>query len=1060
MASLSIRECHLPADDSGFGSATRKFERRLLHLFVPAFRRALGSRLVYKLAWSDAEKTVVDFNQNAGCAVFGHYPEAALEALEHVLLHRLPMRLPLAHSSAEQELRTRLLDLAAPALSGADPYECIMGMRSGAEALDTALSIALLAPRHGEAHRIVLHDSPPTRLMLIVLRGSFHGNATRASFSASAVFRAHPQAAALCEYDAYYLSPDASAHDIDAAFAPHDSRAAACVAVVFEACQHFAALTAISGATAGLLAEAAAVRGVPTIADEIWSGVYRTGDFLAVQAITASGSLAGDEVSDGEDANSPSSRPRGANGGLRPDMVVMGKGLSASICKHSAVLVRSSLLPLALVPRPVEPCTLCCAVATACLDSVGAEDVRARGAALGRLMRRLGHDAKAWLRPVVGVGYSYELELVATHAVRSGAVAAIANAVVMLYLLLYQGVLLLPRPLRLPRRFHAELSLGATDDDVRLLFGALRAASVVATAVSTLLIPIGWGLALFGRRPSPPADAHASTRQSADPVSHPHAVAPPAPMGVGAPRARPACLAPAAVATLDAVGRCEARHRSQLQQRRQLPIFIHASGELLYTGPSGTGADDGSAPPPAVPIVDCCADRSSSVLGHHPPAVAAAFRRFVDARAPPMPFGLLFMKPTAQALTVALETAVAATWRDLQDGPAPVASEVAAVEARRSWRSRLMLSTVDANEAAVRLCLLRWELERERMMRRGARDGVRTQDDRPILLVLDGCDHGQSWMLRGLPVSGMAVGVLPRGMVEEEGRAASLRETLEACMLDRPDGRRQCAVAALMVEPVSSQSGRTIALRAATVLRELCTDFGVRIISDETRAGLGRCGGLLGGPSLGLRADATTLGESLGAGYASVSAVIYDTRAFLPVKAFPSTATMANDNLGSHVGLAVLSELSRRSAWIHRVATQFESDFRSALDAHRSVCTVNGRGLMLAVTLAPDAATGLQDAAVVVGSSRGRFTTVQPDAEKLPPGLLLHLYLASAHGVRVRPSASDDHTVVVELAAVAQSSSVERVCTAFTQLASLLAERRFEDVIMEANGLSAGVPKT
>ncbi|MEC8291838.1 MAG: hypothetical protein VXZ78_07260, partial [Pseudomonadota bacterium] len=52
-----------------------------------------------------------------------------------------------------------------------------------------------------------------------------------------------------------------------------------------------------------------------TIADEIWSGVFRTGRFLAVQALHA-----------------------------RPSMVVLSKGLSASLCKHSAVLVHRSLL--------------------------------------------------------------------------------------------------------------------------------------------------------------------------------------------------------------------------------------------------------------------------------------------------------------------------------------------------------------------------------------------------------------------------------------------------------------------------------------------------------------------------------------------------------------------------------------------------------------------------------------------------------------------------------------------------------------------------------------------
>ena len=270
-------------------------------------------------------------------------------------------------------------------------------------ALSLALSAALVrTPRVAAG----------ARLLLIVLRGSFHGNATRAAFSASAVFRAHPQARVLSEFDAVYLEPEASAEDISAAFALHDRGAAVCLAALYEPQQHFSAYASPSAdALAHLRAEAAA-RGVPLIADEIWSGVHRTGPFLA--------------------APSP------------PDMVVLGKGLSAGLCKHAAVLVRRATLYAAaagdatgrqnsigpsgaaadaaaktaaanaasnaaavetqlLVPRPVVPCTLCCSATLACLDATSPSDFERRSAMLGACFAAHGAADSSLLLPVRGL---------------------------------------------------------------------------------------------------------------------------------------------------------------------------------------------------------------------------------------------------------------------------------------------------------------------------------------------------------------------------------------------------------------------------------------------------------------------------------------------------------------------------------------------------------------------------------------------------------------------------------------------------------------------------------
>ena len=67
-----------------FAHATQRFERRsLLHRVLPAWRRAEGSALYFRSAWSSgAERCVLDLNQNAGTGIWGHHPPAALRAFD------------------------------------------------------------------------------------------------------------------------------------------------------------------------------------------------------------------------------------------------------------------------------------------------------------------------------------------------------------------------------------------------------------------------------------------------------------------------------------------------------------------------------------------------------------------------------------------------------------------------------------------------------------------------------------------------------------------------------------------------------------------------------------------------------------------------------------------------------------------------------------------------------------------------------------------------------------------------------------------------------------------
>lgn len=142
---------------------------------------------------------------------------------------------------------------------------------------------------------------------------------------------------------------------------------------------------------------------------------------------------------------------------------------------------------------------------------------------------------------------------------------------------------------------------------------------------------------------------------------------------------------------------------------------------------------------------------------------------------------------------------------------------------------------------------------------------------------------------------------------------------------------------------------------------------------------------------------------------------------------FPSSATMSNDNLGSHMGLATLGELEREESVIRTSASAFESSVRSALEFPLDQLQLTGCG---------DISVGGSGLLVSVRLRHDGIMSVLP--ARWPPNLLMHVYLLRVHGVRTRPSGGDRWTLIVEPPAVISCTSVTRVCTALRELALLV----------------------
>eukprot|EP00964_Phaeocystis_antarctica_P064246 scaffold38627_cov66-Phaeocystis_antarctica.AAC.3 len=676
--------------------------------------------------------------------------------------------------------------------------------------------------------------------------------------------------------------------------------------------------------------------------------------------------------------------------------------------------------------------------------------------------------------------------------------ACLVATVCLLHLLWWQGVFLLPRPLRRPRRYHAELSLDADEAQLLHLFAALDATARLAATLTALLWPLAFAARLFAtlrRAPATPA-APPATPPAAPPAA-PHAAPPIAPHATRRAAAPPAVSLEELLRAASLLPRYEGGSAALLlpaglppAARQHLEVCAHAhecaeeDAAAVEAAAAAVEAEEAevAAKPAAVAaaeaameaaveaameaameagcVLDCSPDASLCVLGHHPPPAAAALAGFVAQRTPAFPFGLLATKPPAQALCAALEAEAVRAAR----GAAP-----------RAYTARLMLSAADATEAAVRLCLVRWHARTHPLTAASSAAAAA----KPVILMVGGGPRlGSTWLLAGLPTANLRLEALPSpahadthahahahaDAADTAGQAdagsserdddevgdvagdevaaaalqAALRSRLAALCEVGTDGVRRCACAAVVIETVCGASG---AVRGGAGWRAACDEYGVLLVAEETTCGLGRCGPLLPALAWGMRPHVTCVGEALGGGYCSVAAVLWEAAAFgKEAMPFPSTATLCNDNLASHVGLATLAALRARAPRTERDASAFCDGVRATL-AHASSFSVRGCGLRLRVRLSRAAEARLMAAAraaTASGGDSGGGGGVPRVTEAWPANLILHASLLAQHKLRCRPSAADPRVLLLEPPAVGLRATTRHVADALLRCDALL----------------------
>jgi 4-aminobutyrate aminotransferase len=163
--------------------------------------------------------------------------------------------------------------------------------------------------------------------------------------------------------------------------------------------------------------------------------------------------------------------------------------------------------------------------------------------------------------------------------------------------------------------------------------------------------------------------------------------------------------------------------------------------------------------------------------------------------------------------------------------------------------------------------------------------------------------------------------------------------------------------AAIVVEPVQSDGGDVVPpADFLPELRALCDRYGIWLVFDEVKTGLGRTGAMFGFEHAGVTADAIALGKPLGGGL-PLSAVVG--RAELLDLDTLNLFTLGGSPVPAAAGLAVLDVLQSEGLVDNaaRRGAQLLTGLRELQERHRLIGDVRGQGLICGAELVTDRAT-------------------------------------------------------------------------------------------------------
>ncbi|MBK6874762.1 MAG: aspartate aminotransferase family protein [Kineosporiaceae bacterium] len=180
----------------------------------------------------------------------------------------------------------------------------------------------------------------------------------------------------------------------------------------------------------------------------------------------------------------------------------------------------------------------------------------------------------------------------------------------------------------------------------------------------------------------------------------------------------------------------------------------------------------------------------------------------------------------------------------------------------------------------------------------------------------------------------------------------------EAIEFEGPD-----TVAAVFLEPVQNSGGCFPPPPGYFErVREICDQYDVLLVSDETICAFGRIGGMFACNDLGYVPDMITCAKGMSSGYAPIGAMIASERIFEPFSKgttyFPHGYTFGGHPVSAAVAMANLDIFEREGLYDHvrSTAPAFRASLESLLDLP-IVGDVRGEGFFYGIELVKDKTT-------------------------------------------------------------------------------------------------------
>ncbi len=238
--------------------------------------------------------------------------------------------------------------------------------------------------------------------------------------------------------------------------------------------------------------------------------------------------------------------------------------------------------------------------------------------------------------------------------------------------------------------------------------------------------------------------------------------------------------------------------------------------------------------------------------------------------------------------------------------------------------------------------------------------------------------------------------------------------------------------AAFIVEPIQGEGGIIEAekgyLKAA---KEVCEEYGVKLIVDEIQTGLGRTGKLFAIEHEEVVPDVLLLSKALGGGIFPIGACISTEEVYNEEFALNHSSTFANNTLACRTGLRVLELLTDSDSILNNVNEKgnlLKSGLIRLGDKYPNIIkSIRGRGLMLGVEFDIQRKT-FPNSLLGIMAEQGLITPV------------ISSYLLNVEKIRVAPTLNGNKVIRIEPSLNIGEEEIKRALEAIEKVVEILSK--------------------